>query len=83
LEALGARVEYHDAHVPELAIEGRGHKSVELTDKALGTADLVIITTDHPEVDYGRVAALAPRVLDTRNATAGVTSGSGSNVEKL
>ena len=62
LETLGARVEYHDAHVPELAIEGRGHKSVELTDKALGTADLVIITTDHPEVDYGRVAALAPRV---------------------
>jgi UDP-N-acetyl-D-glucosamine dehydrogenase len=83
LEALGARVEYHDAHVPELAIEGRGHKSVELTDKALGTADLVIITTDHAEVDYARVAALAPRVLDTRNATARVTSGSGSNVEKL
>ena len=29
-----------------------------------------VILTAHAEVDYPRVAALAPRVFDTRNATA-------------
>ncbi len=40
-----------------------------------------MITTDHAEVDYRRVVDLAPRLLDTRNATAGL--GPAPNVEKL
>ncbi len=83
LEALGAQVAYHDARVPELALEGRVHKSVDLTDEVLRTADLVIITTAHPEVDFARVVRLAPRVLDTRNATAGIDLEGRSTVEKL
>ena len=83
LVELGARVAYHDAHVPELSLEGRVHKSVELTDEALRSADLVIITTTHPGVDYARVVELAPRVLDTRNATAGIAAGAGSKLERL
>ena len=33
------------------------------------TSDLVIITTDHSNVDYRRVVELAPLILDTRNVT--------------
>ena len=43
--------------------------SVELTSEVLRNADLVIITTDHSDVDYRRVVELAPLILDTRNVT--------------
>jgi UDP-N-acetyl-D-glucosamine dehydrogenase len=44
-------------------------KSVDLTDDALKTSDLVVVLTDHPNVDYERVVRVGPRVFDTRNAT--------------
>lgn len=46
--------------------------SVELTDELLQNADLVIITTNHSNVDYARVVALSKAVLDTRYATRGI-----------
>jgi UDP-N-acetyl-D-glucosamine dehydrogenase len=81
LRALGAQIQYHDAFVPELTIEGETYKSVDLTDEALKAANLVVIATDHSGVDYRRVAELAERVLDTRNATGQL--GRPPNVEKL
>jgi UDP-N-acetyl-D-glucosamine dehydrogenase len=81
LKDLGARVTYHDPFVYEIMIDGDDYKSVDLTDDALEGADLVVIATDHPGVDYGRVVELAQRVLDTRNATGKV--GPTGNVEKL
>ncbi len=80
MEGYGADVTYHDPYIPEIAIEGNTHKSVELDDKALTDADLVLITTDHKEVDYARVAELSPRLLDTRNATRELAN---KNIEKL
>ena len=44
-------------------------KSVDLTDDVLKTSDLVVVLTDHPDVDYERVVRVGPRVFDTRNAT--------------
>ncbi|MBW2240809.1 MAG: nucleotide sugar dehydrogenase [Deltaproteobacteria bacterium] len=75
LETKGAVVRYHDPHVPELVVEDRILKNVELTDEELGAADLVVIVTDHEAVDYSRVVAKAGRVYDTRNATKDVTEG--------
>ena len=75
LDAKGAEVRYHDPYVPELALEGRSWKSVELTDEELGAADLVVILTDHSGIDWERVVARAQRVYDTRNATRGVREG--------
>lgn len=81
LQERGGRVSYHDPHVPELHLEGHGHheasvlKSVDLTDDALRSADLVVIITNHAEVDYGRVVRLAGRIYDTRNACAKVKEG--------
>jgi UDP-N-acetyl-D-glucosamine dehydrogenase len=81
LKGLGAEVTYHDRFVPEIVLEGATWKSVELTDEALEACDLVVITTNHTGVDYARVAAMAPRVFDTRNATGSL--GKIESVEKL
>jgi UDP-N-acetyl-D-glucosamine dehydrogenase len=75
LDAKGADLRYHDPFVPELALDGRSWKSVELTDEELGAADLVVVLTEHSGIDWGRVVARAQRVYDTRNATRGVREG--------
>jgi UDP-N-acetyl-D-glucosamine dehydrogenase len=75
LAAKGAKVSYHDPHVPEVELEGWSAKSIELSDEALASSDLVVILTNHAAVDYDRVVARAPRVYDTRNATRGVKDG--------
>ena len=71
----GAEVSYHDPHVPELDLDGRSLKSVDLTDEVLSGSDLVLIVTDHEAVDLARVVAKSARVFDTRNATKGVREG--------
>ncbi|HEX5897086.1 MAG TPA: nucleotide sugar dehydrogenase [Thermoleophilaceae bacterium] len=75
LDAKGADLRYHDPYVPELALDGRSWKSVELTDEELAGADLVVVLTDHSTVDWARVVARSQRVYDTRNATRGVRDG--------
>ncbi len=78
----GAELRFHDPHVPELALDGTSHKSVELTDQELAAADLVVIVTDHSSIDFARVVDKAQRVYDTRNATRNV-SGDLAKVRKL
>ncbi len=72
LQRKGAKLVFHDPHVAEIEIEGVHHKSVDLTDEVLSSADLVVIVTNHAAIDYSRVVAKAQRVYDTRNATRGV-----------
>ena len=73
LAARGAEISYHDPHVRECEVEGRVYKNSDLSDELLTSADVVVILTDHGGVDYARVAAKAPRVFDTRNATRDLT----------
>jgi UDP-N-acetyl-D-glucosamine dehydrogenase len=77
LHELGAEVLYHDPHVPvltEFSLTG-----VPL-EQALADADLALIVTAHPDVDYELVARRARLVVDLR----GVTSATGSaNVVRL
>ncbi len=79
LERLGAAVDYHDPFVPSLAHEGLPKRSIsaEATPAAdaLARYDLVVIATDHTGVDYERVVASAPLVLDCRNACRDVPAG--------
>ena len=72
LEEQRAEVVYHDPHVASFREDGHEHHSVELTDDELKRADAVVIVTDHSSIDYQRVVDLAPIVVDTRNATAGL-----------
>ncbi|MBI4339132.1 MAG: nucleotide sugar dehydrogenase [Chloroflexi bacterium] len=76
----GARVAYHDPHVPTIEIASRYLESVALTRETLQSTDLAIVTTDHTAVDYRLVAAHAPLVYDTRNALKDVQ---GSNLRRL
>ena len=69
LRERGAEVEYFDPWVPRFR---RGSFSMEslpaLTPEAVERADLVMITTDHSNVDYEMVQRCAKRIFDTKNA---------------
>ncbi len=66
LREAGARVSYHDPHVPELAAEKAS--STPLSNGELTGADCAVIVTDHDAVDLGSVVREAPLVVDLRNA---------------
>jgi len=77
LEELGARVDYHDPHVPVIRpsrehSQFAGRKNVELTAENLRGYDLVLVATKHENVDYQLVADEARLIVDTRNAFDGV-----------
>ncbi len=78
LQERGAQVVYHDPFVPRVP-RMRQHRldmvSVPLTDEALGSADAVLVATDHSCVDYARVVERAQLVVDARNACRGVRVG--------
>jgi UDP-N-acetyl-D-glucosamine dehydrogenase len=63
LHELGGDVSYHDPYVP--ALPELGLESVDILD-ALAIVDLAVIVTAHPGLDYRRVAAAAPLVVDFR-----------------
>ncbi|RAV00527.1 nucleotide sugar dehydrogenase [Paenibacillus sp. YN15] len=64
----GARVVYHDPHVPVCQVNGTAWASQTAEPQLWAHADLVVIATDHTAVDYQQVADYAPLVFDTRNA---------------
>jgi UDP-N-acetyl-D-glucosamine dehydrogenase len=66
LRELGADVIYHDAFAPELSEFDL--RSVDL-DEGLASADLAVIITAHPGVDYSEVVATAPLTIDFRGVT--------------
>jgi UDP-N-acetyl-D-glucosamine dehydrogenase len=66
LSALDADLSYHDPYVP--AIAELGLESVDL-DAAVAEADLVAVVTAHKEIDYAKVVAAAPLVIDFRGVT--------------
>lgn len=66
LEAEGAKVDYHDPHVPELARQGL--RSVPLDPDGLAEYDVVVIVTAHAAVDHAMVAERSRLVVDLRNA---------------
>jgi UDP-N-acetyl-D-glucosamine dehydrogenase len=67
----GAKVDYHDPHVPELRA-GKGlMRSARISAADLKRYDLIVILTDHEKVDYARVIAAKRPILDARNATQG------------
>ena len=63
LQALGADVRYHDPHAAQLPQLGLSSAPV---DEALDGADLAIVVTAHPHLDYDELASRGPLVLDLR-----------------
>jgi UDP-N-acetyl-D-glucosamine dehydrogenase len=80
LQKRGAVLCYSDPYIPRLH-KMRAHDfsqmtSVPLTVETLRTQDLVLITTDHTNIDYQWLVDNSPMVVDTRNATRAVKGGS-------
>lgn len=74
LRARGARVIYHDPHIPVIPPtrehpELTGLVSVPLSAETLESVNAALICADHRAVDYALVAERCPLVVDTRNAT--------------
>lgn len=75
LQSLGADVQFHDPYVGEIHLEGNGHqmRGIELTSEVVSEADCVVIVTDHRKIDYAWLTERAKLVVDTRNATRGLS----------
>ena len=73
LERDGARVMYHDPHVPEWQPrEGRALESTPLDDALFDEVDAVVIVTDHSRFDLKRIVERSTVLVDARNVTASV-----------
>ena len=75
LKARGAAVEYNDPYFPTV---GKGRK-YDLNMRCVPLEnihdyDCVVIVTDHSEYNYSRIVREAKLVVDTRNATRGLSS---------
>lgn len=69
LRARGAEVEFYDPWVSKYRYEGEVFEGLaDLTPEALQSADLVMVTTAHTNVDYGMVQVCARAIFDTKNA---------------
>ncbi len=78
LERRGARITYSDPYVPELRVDG--FELDALPESAAAEADCTVVVTDHSSFDYGKLAATAPLIFDTRNALKGY---SGPHIVRL
>ena len=74
LQDKGAQVIYHDPHAPEVHLDHGVLRSVSLTDDLLSGSDCTVIVTNHSDYDYARIVAKAKIVVDTRNATRGMSA---------
>ena len=75
-----ARVDYVDPYIPVIALRNEELATVPLDEALLSEADCVVIHTDHSLFDYASIVRAASLVIDTRNATAGL---SGAHIVRL
>jgi UDP-N-acetyl-D-glucosamine dehydrogenase len=75
LTALGARVDYHDPHIPATH-KMRHHdlkmKSVDLSPEKLSEYDCVLISTHHSACDWDMIGRHSKLIIDTRGVMRGV-----------
>ena len=72
MEAEGAKVGYHDPHVPEIKPSRKygqyaGRKSIPWSSESLVKYDAAIIATAHSDVEYSKLINEVPCIVDTRN----------------
>ena len=67
LAEKGAKVSYHDPHVPSFQHEGMEMVGVTDLDLALCLADCVVVVTDHAAYDWPFIFTQNSRIIDTRH----------------
>ena len=69
LEKLSANVVYYDPYISEYKEHGETKVGeIELTTSLIKSADLIIITASHTNIDYNFVQSNAKIIFDTKNA---------------
>lgn len=82
LQSGGAETRFYDPFIHSFTHHGKVYEGEkELTAGLIRSADMVVITTAHSNVDYDFVRRHAKAVFDTRNATRHLTDR--SNIEIL
>jgi UDP-N-acetyl-D-glucosamine dehydrogenase len=77
LKEKGAEVYYNDPHIPfipRLRKYDLNFSSSPLTEEFLQSMDAAVIVTDHSAYNYEWIVSNSNLIIDTRNATAGITS---------
>ena len=75
LQRGAQNLSFNDPYVNEVRINGTAFVSQELSDELIAEKDCIVITTNHSCYDINSIVKNAKLVVDTRNATKGVTSG--------
>ncbi|MFW6028095.1 MAG: nucleotide sugar dehydrogenase [bacterium] len=75
LEQRGAAVEFFDPQVSQVPVmrehpELAGRTGIQWDPEEIASFDVVVIATDHDDVDYSALCEAAKLVVDTRNACA-------------
>jgi len=82
LKREGADVTFFDPYVPSYIYAGKRYVGEEkLTEDLVKSADLVVITSSHSNVDYEMVQRNAKAIFDTKNVTKNLSDR--SNIEVL
>jgi UDP-N-acetyl-D-glucosamine dehydrogenase len=71
LKERGAELSYHDPYVPSVPELGLGSVPLE---PAASEADVVVLVTAHPGIDYAKLAAASSMLIDLRGVTRGMHS---------
>ena len=80
LEEEGAIITYYDPYIPEFMNNEKKYQSLKnLTSKQIAGKDIVVIITDHTNVNYGIIIENARIIFDTRNAPVSYTHLKNSN----
>ena len=72
LQNSGAFVSYHDPYCPEIKddfhtdLKNLPMNSIDLSTKAIKESDLILIVTDHSNIDYKLISENAQSIIDTR-----------------
>jgi UDP-N-acetyl-D-glucosamine dehydrogenase len=75
LQKTGASVAYNDPYFPKIGKGRRYDLQMQCAPlEEIGQYDCVVILTDHSDYDYRSIVDQAQLVVDTRNATAGISS---------
>ncbi|MDA8870301.1 nucleotide sugar dehydrogenase [Rhizobiaceae bacterium] len=85
LEERGAKVAFYDPHIPVVPktrehMQLMGRCSIDWTREALGEFEAALIATDHDNMDLDILLDTVPLVVDTRNATKGMTVAAGGRI---
>ena len=63
----GAIVDYHDPHIPEIKLNKNNLSSISLSDSALSSYDVIVICTNHNNLNLELIEKQSSLIVDLRN----------------